>query len=243
VDEIATPRIVIGDKEKLRRELASEFMSRGAAAIAARGRFVVALSGGSVATEFYPALAHLPFDWSRTDFFWVDERAVPPSHQDSNYRVARANWLGPANVPARCIHRMEAERNDLEQAAADYKAQLFEAAGKPPHLDLALLGVGPDGHIASIFPDDSASSMTGETVAIVRHSPKPPPVRLTLTLDVLTGARRPLLIAFGLEKAEAVRAALTSDSVAPAARLVRASHTLAVLLDEEAASLLPDKVE
>jgi 6-phosphogluconolactonase len=238
-----TPEIVVGDKQTLTRVLTKEFVLRGAAAIEARGRFVVALSGGSLATEFYPALARLEFDWTRTEFFWVDERAVPPMHPDSNFRAARSSWFDPARVPPTNVHPMAADRQDLEQAAKDYAEELIAAAGDPPRMDLALIGMGPDGHVASIFPNHALSDIGSDLVAVVRQAPKPPPVRLTLTMDALRAVHRPLLIALGGEKAEAVREALSADGKSPAARLARDNGALAVLVDEEAASLLPNKVE
>src|ERR1041384_8639198 len=117
VNSRGRPEIVIGDRQTLARALASEFLSHGVAAIGARGRFVIALSGGSIATEFYSDLARLDFDWSRTDFFWVDERAVPPTHPDSNFGAARSSWLNPARVPPSSLHPMPADQPDLEQAA------------------------------------------------------------------------------------------------------------------------------
>ena len=145
------PRVVIGSHAELQKVVSSEFSARAAEAIARRGRFVVALTGGSVGPAFFPALAALRIDWSRADIFWSDERAVPPDHPESNYALASRLLLVPARVPAERIHRMPGELPDLEQAARRASDDLKSIAGDPPHLDLALLGVGPDGHIASIF--------------------------------------------------------------------------------------------
>jgi len=179
---------VVDKAESLAESLAARFEEEARHAVAARGRFTVALPGGSVATSFFPRLARVPFDWSRTDFFWGDERAVPPDHADSNYAAARSLWLTPAGVPEASVHRMKAEEPDLAQAAADYARELAEVAGSPPCLDLVLLGVGPDGHVCSLFAGHPVLGLRDRAVAVVEDSPKPPPRRLTLTLPVVTGA-------------------------------------------------------
>jgi 6-phosphogluconolactonase len=205
--------------------------------------FTVALSGGSLASQFCPELARLSFDWSRTEFFWADERAVPPGDPDSNYAVADALWLTPAHVPAGNIHRMRGEDPDLEQVARDYAVELTQAAGTPPRLDLILLGVGPDGHVASLFPGHRVAGEERRLVAMVDDSPKPPPRRLTLTLPVLANAGRVVIVALGREKAAAVRDGLERDGATPLAVLIQRARNVRCLLDEEAASLLPKRVE
>ena len=135
-----SPEFVVGNRALLEATLGVEFEAAGRNAIAARGKFVVALSGGSV-TTFYPALARLGFDWSRTEFFWADERAVPPTDPESNYGISYRLWLAPARVPPTNIHRMRAEGADLAKAASDYQEEILVATGIPPTLDFALLGV------------------------------------------------------------------------------------------------------
>jgi 6-phosphogluconolactonase len=146
-----TPRIVVGDIGELQRTLAKEFAAQAAQVTSRRGKFIVALSGGSVAPAFFPTLATLAVDWTRIDIFWIDERAVPPDHPDSNFGLASRLLIVPAQVPAVRIHRMYGELPDLDQAARRATDELKSIAGDPPHLDLAILGVGADGHIASIF--------------------------------------------------------------------------------------------
>lgn len=234
----ARPRqeIVVGDPETfLAEELVALFGRRGRRALERRGRFAVALSGGSVATTFFPALARLAFDWARTDFFWCDERAVPPSHEDSNYAVARRLWLEPAGVPAERVHRMEAEGRDLAAAATAYADTLTGVLGARPRLDLVLLGVGPDGHVASLFPDHEALDEEERAVVPVEDSPKPPARRLTLTLPVLASARVVVVAAFGASKAPVVREALhDAASPLPLSRVKRRARRVVFLLDEEA---------
>ena len=230
---------LVDKAELLASTLAGRFKTEGLHAVAARGRFTVALPGGSVATSFFPRLARVPFDWSKADFFWGDERAVPPDHPDSNYAVARRLWLEPAGVPASRVHRMKAESPDLAQAAADYAAELEGAAGSPPRLDLVLLGVGPDGHVCSLFAGHPVLAVHDRTVAVVEDSPKPPPRRLTLTLPVVVGAELVVVVALGRGKAEIIRSAIEDPASAlPVALVARQARRATFLLDPEAASLL-----
>jgi 6-phosphogluconolactonase len=231
------PLETLVDKTSLLADaLAARFEEEGRRALAARGAFTVALPGGSVATTFFPRLARAGVDWSRTDFFWGDERAVPPAHPESNYGVARALWLDPAGVPADGIHRMEADAPDPARAAAEYEAILERRAGRPPRLDLVLLGVGPDGHVCSLFPGHPLLGERERWVAVVEDSPKPPSRRLTLTLPALAAARLVIVAVLGRGKAEAVRAALEdAASALPLALVARQAAQAWFLLDPEAA--------
>jgi 6-phosphogluconolactonase len=230
---------LVDKAESLAESLAERFEAAAREAIAARGRFTVALPGGSVAASFFPRLSRAPLDWSNVDFFWGDERAVPPSHPDSNYAAARALWLDAAGVPMDRVHRMQAEERDLEKAAADYERELERAAGAPPRLDLVLLGVGPDGHVCSLFAGHPALAVRDRAVAVIEDSPKPPPRRLTLTLPVVTRARAVVVVALGRGKAEVVREAVEeAGSALPVALVARGARRTLFLLDPEAASLL-----
>jgi 6-phosphogluconolactonase len=227
---------VIADTITLGQALASDVEAEGARAIAARGRFTLAIPGGSVASTFFPQLAQLSFDWSRTEFFWTDERAVPPDDPESNYGIARSLWLQPAGVPAKQIHRMPADRSDLETAAREYADELRRIAGDPPVLDFVLLGVGEDGHVASLFPGHPATRNEQALVAVIADAPKPPPRRMTLTLPVLTSARRDIVAALGKSKAAALRDGLEGrDSGLPIASVLHRSARLLLLLDPDAA--------
>jgi 6-phosphogluconolactonase len=230
---------LVDKAEFLAGSLAGRFEDAARHAVATRGRFTVALPGGSVATTFFPRLARVPFDWSQADFFWGDERAVPPDHPDSNYAVARQLWLEPAGVPAGSVHRMKAEDPDLAKAAADYERELAQAAGSPPRLDLVLLGVGPDGHVCSLFAGHPVLAVRDRAVAVVEDSPKPPPRRLTLTLPVVTGAELVAVVALGRGKAEIIRSAIEDPgSTLPVALVARQARRTIFLLDLEAARLL-----
>ncbi|MSO56974.1 MAG: 6-phosphogluconolactonase [Acidobacteria bacterium] len=231
------PEIFVAEPAGLQRRLGMELESRAGDAIAARGKFIIALTGGSVAKTFFPALANLDIDWSRTEFFWIDERAVPPDDPESNYALASTLWLTPARVPASNIHRLRGEDADLEKAAQIAADELMAVSGNPPCLDIALLGVGEDGHIASIFPGSDSAGARASPVVPVYDAPKPPPRRLTLTMPVLSGAERVVIAALGQSKAAAVRDGLQLQGVTPLAELMRRSRSSLVLLDRQAASL------
>jgi 6-phosphogluconolactonase len=227
------------DQDALLERLARDFSAEATRAIAERGFFAVALPGGSVAINCFPRLAGLPLSWRHLQCFWVDERAVAPSDPESNFAVAQELWLGPAGVPGASIHRMPADGPDLDAAAAAYAQELTSVLGSPIRLDFVLLGVGPDGHVASLFPGHAALAREDRLVAAVLDAPKAPPRRLTLTLPALAGAERVVVVAFGESKAEALREALErDDSRQPLARLLRRSRRPLVLADRSAASLL-----
>jgi 6-phosphogluconolactonase len=233
------PRIVVDDPAQLLRTFANEFSARAAEVLARRERFIVALPGGSVAAAFLPALAALAIDWTRIDIFWIDERAVPPDHPDSNYGLASRLLLVPAGVPAARIHRMCGELPELDQAARRASDELRSVAGDPPLLDLVIAGVGEDGHVASIFNGGAELQPCPQPVIAVHDSPKPPLRRLTLALSVLARARLVIIAAFGTSKAEAMRDALEGgDTMTPAAELLRRASSSLMLLDREAGALL-----
>jgi 6-phosphogluconolactonase len=202
---------------------------------AARGRASLALSGGRSPRGLYQRLASPPrvsqIDWSRVRVFFADERAVPPTDPESNFRMARETLIDPAHIPPRNVHRMKGEYPDLEVAVEEYEAHLSEA------LDLVILGLGPDGHIASLFPGSPLLGERRRRVAAVLEAPKPPPHRLTLTPLALEEARSVLVLGIGPDKAEAVARALSNegDPAATPARLVRDREWL---VDRAAAALL-----
>jgi 6-phosphogluconolactonase len=231
--------ILVADSVSLGHTLARDFLAHGALAIKTRGQFTIALPGGSVATNLFPYLAAVSLDWSRTDFFWVDERAVSPSSPDSNYRLARTLWLEPVAAPAIRIHRIITDDGDLEGAALNYADVLRRVAGDPPRLDYVLLGTGPDGHVASIFSGLASQATEPNLVVVVDNAPKPPPRRVTLTLPVLTNARRVAIIALGREKASAIAEAVNNeDAGSPLARVIRHARSPWLLLDHDAGALL-----
>jgi 6-phosphogluconolactonase len=228
--EEMTAVLVTGDRSHIERSLVTNFQSAASDAMAAHGAFRIALSGGSIGPLFFPALARLPLDWSLVDFFWADERAVPPTHPDSNFAEADRLWLTPAGVPSERIHRMHAEGPDLPAAARAYAAELRQVTGTPPALDFALLGVGPDGHVASLFPGHPALEEEAEAAVSIEDAPKPPPRRITLTLPVLAAATRLVVAAEGEAKAAVIRQALEPGSSLPAGMLISRARNVSVLL-------------
>jgi len=209
------------------------------AAIERRRRFAFALPGGSTAEAFLPSLATATLDWSRLHFFWGDERAVAPDHPDSNYGLARRLLLDRVGADPSRVHRMAAEAGDLAAAASDYAQELTGTVGDPPRLDLLLMGVGPDGHVCSLFPGHPLLGEQTRSVAAVYDSPKPPPARITLTLKALAAAEVVCVAAFGEAKAEALRAALEDPgSPLPVARVAREAKRAVFMIDPDAAHLL-----
>lgn len=230
----------IGDLPTLAAHLTHELASLGAQAVRDRRPLTLAVSGGSVATTFFPGwAAGRVVDWAATHVFWADERAVAPTDPDSNYGLARSLWLDPAGAPADRVHRMPADEPDLDRAARDYADAIARVVGPSRVIDLVLLGIGPDGHVASLFPGHALLAETARAVAGVTDSPKPPPRRMTLTLPTLTAARTVVIAAFGAGKAGIVREAVTDPaSRLPAALVARGSQRAIWLLDQAAASQL-----
>jgi 6-phosphogluconolactonase len=230
--------VIVDAPAALARVFAERFETAARHAIASHGQFTCALPGGSVAEAFFPALATAAVDWRRVDFFWGDERAVPPTDPDANYALARRLWLDHVALDPAHVHRMRGEAPDLDAAAAAYARELTAALrGRP--LDLVLLGMGPEGHVCSLFPTHSALRESTRSVVAIDDSPKPPPRRLTLTLVALAGVPLVCVAAFGSGKAAAVREAVEAPaSPLPVALAARAGLRSLFLLDPEAAALL-----
>ena len=243
---------VFPDSEALNTAAAREFVRCAGEAIAARGRFTVALSGGSTPKRLYQILAAEPFrsqvDWGRVEFFWGDERCVPPDHPESNYRMAREAMLAQLSIPAEHIHRIEAERSDLDTAARDYEAilaRLFgvNAGGQPPALDLILLGMGPDGHTASLFPHTKALDETNRWV-VANHVPQLNTDRLTLTRPILNRAQEVLFLVAGADKAERLAEVLAgpADPKRLPSQSMQPDGQLVWFVDRAAAARLPSSL-
>ncbi len=229
------------DAESLALGAAERAGEAARAAVGARGRFTLALSGGRTPQRLYELLAEGrggPLDWSKVHVFWGDERCVSPDDPDSNYGMARWTLLDHVPVPPEHVHRMRAE-DTPDRAAASYEADLRAFFGGPSAFDLVLLGLGPDGHTASLFPGSEALN---EPFRWVLSSRAPegvePAQRLTLTLPALNAARQVMFLVTGAAKAAVVTDILRDpDSAAaryPAAR-VRPTGRLLWLLDEAAA--------
>jgi 6-phosphogluconolactonase len=216
VAELSEPEVrVFEGSAELIRATAEEIAGEAERAVAGRGRFAWALSGGATPRDLYRLLAsdfyrgRLP--WRAIHFFWGDERHVPPDHADSNFRMARETMLDAVPVPPENIHRVHAEEPDARRAAAEYEAELLSffgfAAGEWPRFDLVLLGLGKDGHTASLFPGSEAVRERERLVVAPWVEPQRA-CRITLTPPVLNHAHRALFLVSGEEKAEAVRAVI-----------------------------------
>lgn len=221
-------------------KLAAELMARAiTAAVEARGVARIALSGGSTPSPAYQRLAELALPWAQTEWFWVDERAVAPDHPRSNYGAARRD-LAAARIPETSFFRMEGELADLAEAAARYERLLRARFGVASAVafDLMTLGIGDDGHTASLFPGTGAVNIDDRLVAAIPAQPdKGLEARLTLTVPVIREARLKLLLARGAEKRGVVEQAKRSgpEDAVPA-RVVRGgAGQLVWLLDPAAA--------
>jgi 6-phosphogluconolactonase len=222
-----------------------------------RGIAHVALSGGTTPGRMFELLAAEPAtDWSGVEVWFADERCVGPRDEQSNYRLAAEKLLEPARIPAERVHRMEGEigpqegaqryAQELERRVLDADATDSEPppalASTPtvttaavPVLDLVVLGIGPDGHVASLFPGAASLDAGEQAVCLgVSDSPKPPPQRITLSLAVLRAARSCLLLASGASKTDAVNAMLGDPSRHVPASLLRRER-LTMIVDDAAA--------
>ena len=242
--------IVHADPDVLARAVAARLLVRLIDAQARRGRAALVLTGGRVAAAVYGAVRDSPardaVDWSQVELWWGDERYLPAGSPDRNDTQARAVLLDALPLDPAQVHPMPAadgpDGDDPEAAAARYAATLAGAAqpGRDlPHFDVVLLGVGEDGHVASVFPGHPTMRDSG-AVAAVRRAPKPPPVRLTLSLPAISTADEVWLIATGEGKADAVGTALAGTGPAdlPAAG-VHGTHGTLWLLDRAAAVRVP----
>lgn len=195
---IATP-----DAAQAAREACSRMTKAIREAVRDRGSATIALSGGSSPVDAYRLLAKETLDWNKIHVYWVDERAVPPDHPRSNYGAAKTALLDAAGVPAENVHRMRGEASDLAAAAVEYETVLRDTVkqklGGLPSLDLVVLGVGDDGHTASLFPRDRTVHVTDRLVAPVAAAGEREG-RLTLTTPVLENARANVVIVLGKSK-------------------------------------------
>ncbi|HEY6796059.1 MAG TPA: 6-phosphogluconolactonase [Kineosporiaceae bacterium] len=241
--------VVHRDAELLAAAAAARLVTRLVDVQAARGYAHVVLTGGGLGTATLAALASAPardaIDWAALDVWWGDERFLPQGHPDRNATQARQALLDDVPLDPKRVHEMPpagaAHGDDVDAAAHAYADELAAAARPEDHadvptFDVLLLGVGPDGHIASLFPDHPALHESERTAIGVRGSPKPPPIRISLTLPAINQATEVWLLAAGREKAPAVGLALSGAGqlAVPAAGAMGRSRTL-WLLDRAAA--------
>jgi 6-phosphogluconolactonase len=204
---------------------------------AERGAAHIALSGGTTPKRTYELLAEEPVDWAGVHLWFADERCVGPDDPESNYRLAAETLLARAEIPPERIHRMEGELGPEEGAsryAQELSANAPSNAEKMALLDLIVLGIGPDGHVASLFPGAATLDAGEHALCLgVHDSPKPPPERITLSLAVLRAAPHCLLLATGAGKSDAVQAMLAEPSRHVPASLLRRER-LSVIVDDAA---------
>ena len=222
---------VFGDADSVARAAAATIAADARAAIAARGRFAVAVSGGHTPWIMLRALAEENIPWPGVHVFQVDERVAPDGHPDRNLTHLRESLLQRAPLRPEQLHAMPVESPDLAAAATQYALALREVAGSPPILDLVHLGLGPDGHTASLVPGDPVLDVTDADVAPtgVYQGRR----RMTLTYPMLNRARRVLWVVTGSEKVEMLRRLRDGDLSIPAGRVRREQ---ALLLADRAAA-------
>jgi 6-phosphogluconolactonase len=230
---------VLADSGSVAQRAASVIAEEAWAAIAARGLFVMAVSGGHTPWIMLRALAAAAIPWRAVHIFQVDERVAPAGHTDRNLTHLRESLLPLAPIPPEQIYAMPVESSDLEAAAAQYAGTLRQIVGAPAVLDLVHLGLGPDGHTASLVPGDPVLSIEGADVAL--SGPYQGRRRMTLTYPILNRARRVLWVVTGSEKAEMVNRLLSGDRSIPAGR-VRSDRAL-LLADCAAAPALQPTTE
>ncbi|MFD7297244.1 6-phosphogluconolactonase [Streptomyces sp. NPDC059897] len=248
----AAPQLVVHrDKELMAQAAAARLITKIVDAQSARGSASVVLTGGRNGNGLLAALKAAPardaIDWGRLDLWWGDERFLPDGDPERNYTQAKEALLDSVPLDPARVHPMPASDGPFEAdaAAEAYAAELANAAGPEDHgpvptFDVLMLGVGPDTHVASLFPELPAVRETERTVVGVHGAPKPPPTRTTLTLPAIRAAREVWLLAAGEDKAKAAAIALSGagEIQAPAAGAYGRSRTL-WLLDAAAASQLP----
>ena len=242
-------RLILSSPEEVALEAADRILKIAREALGTRREFHFVLSGGLTPRRLYEILAGAPFrsqlPWERVHFFWSDERCVGPGHRDSNYRMAREAFLDKLSIPSENLHRIHGETSDPDAAAHDYEDEIKRHFGlgpesPPPCFDLVLLGMGVDGHTASLFPNTQALRETGRWV-VANPMPKTKAHRLTLTPVILNRAGWVIFLVTGTDKARAVAEVLEGpfEPERLPSQLIRPiCGELLWLLDEAAASSL-----
>lgn len=242
--------VVLPSPADVARRAAEELAEAAVESVRLKGRFAVALSGGSTPVEMFRLLAEEPFrssvPWQQVHVFWSDERCVPPDSPDSSYYAANEWLLSRVDIPAENVHRVRGEI-DPEEAAREYEREIrLIAEGNPPCFDLILLGMGADGHTASLFPHSDALSVTDRLV-VHNHVPDelrgsaPVADRLTFTAPLINAAERVVFLVTGSSKAGALKAVLEGERDTeqyPSQLIMPADGKFLWLLDEAAASRL-----
>jgi 6-phosphogluconolactonase len=235
---------ILPDTRKLAEAAAQRWVELANESIRARNSFHVALAGGSTPEPVYRLLQNADVDWGKVHLYWGDERDVPEEHPDSNFRMARLALIDSVPIPAENVHPIRVQP-DIEETVEEYRLQLekvHRSANGYPCFDLIMLGMGDDGHVASLFPDSSALAVMDRSVVSV-YVEKLSSWRVTLTYPVLNAARYIMLLVAGETKAPVVAKALAADvaeQVYPVQRLVPQGK-LEWFLDRDAADRLPEQ--
>lgn len=228
---------VLSDKDALIHRSLTLVLEKLDAALAARGQFTIALSGGSTPKPLYEAMARQNLPWEKIHVFWGDERYVPPNHPDSNEGMARQAWLNQVAIPPENIHPMPTGATDPAAAAQQYEQTLNEffqiPSGEFPSLDVILLGMGDDGHTASLFPHTNALQVCDRSVTVGNKDGQP---RITFTVPLINSARAVMFIVAGASKQSALSHifAPTCDTETYPSRLIQPAGELWWLLDRAA---------
>jgi 6-phosphogluconolactonase len=228
---------VLTDKTELIQRALEVVLQKAQAAIAQQGHFTIALSGGSTPKPLYEALSSQNLPWEKIHIFWGDERYVPPNHPDSNQKMAREVWLDRVSFPDGNVHPMPTDAADPAVAADQYEAHLQEffqvQPGEFPALDLVLLGIGDDGHTASLFPYTEALQVKERLITVGNKDGQP---RITFTAPLINQAKAVVFIVAGASKQSALSEifATVGDATTYPARLIQPEGELWWLLDHSA---------
>ena len=242
---------IFADLDTLSTAAARRWAELAGQALASRGQFHVALSGGSTPRSLFERLVSADFigqvDWQHVHIYFGDERCVPPNHPDSNFRMAHEALLSHVAIPATQIHRMKAELPNAHEAAAEYQqvltAQLPRSPAGTPRFDLVLLGLGPDGHIASLFPDTPILQERQRLTAAV-YVDQLQAWRISVTFPMINNASNILLMATGETKAEPLRRVFANDTHTPLlpVQMIQPQGRMEWYLDESAACYVPESL-
>jgi 6-phosphogluconolactonase len=233
---------ILSDQSALVARSLELILSKLEAAIAQRGQFTIALSGGSTPKPLYEAIALQNLPWDKIHVFWGDERYVPPDHPDSNELMARRAWLDHVDIPAGNIHAMPTLEGDPALSAVKYEQHLREffpaAPGEFPALDVVLLGMGDDAHTASLFPHTAALKVSDRLITVGNKDGNP---RITFTYPFINAARNVIFVVAGANKRPALAQifAPAADDFSYPSRLIRPQGELWWLLDSAAGAELP----
>ncbi|MEC4675316.1 MAG: 6-phosphogluconolactonase [Nitrospirota bacterium] len=248
MENSVTPRVyVLPDLDAISHRAASIFIETAKRAIAQRGRFLAAISGGSTPNRLFSLLGTEyagMLEWQHTDFFWADERCVPKDHKDSNFRSAYEALFSKVPLPERNLHRIRGEMDPQEEAAR-YEDEIRTTWGGsgPPVLDLIMLGMGEDGHTASLFPGSKSVEETVRLTAAV-YAERLKSWRITLTLPVINNSRDILFLVSGSSKAEVLKDILEDSDrkkLYPAGLVMPVNGCLTWLIDKDSSVNLTEK--